>query len=223
MKSDCKRDRTCLPLLISRSAQKQLVGGLIVFLAMLLLFLPSGSPYFVDGVFLSTVCMIGVALWLTEYSRLFRPTLRNLSIGILAAFALYGVFYGGNALIQSLKPLGIQTSNESAIYSLISSHQIALQIVILALDAVGFESYFRGTLQNRLAMSLKSKPVASVFLAAFVDSAIHLVSLNPLWVITTFVADSVWGLTYFYTKDLSSSIASHFLWDVVIFVFLPIS
>jgi uncharacterized protein len=189
---------------------------------MLLLFVPRGSPYFLYGVFVSTAAMIGVALWLTNYSKLFHPTVKTLVIGIVSALALYAIFYGGNLFIQSVKPLGIQATSESEIYALISSHQIPLQILILALDAIGFESYFRGTLQNRFAMSLNTKALASVFLTALVDSAIHIVSLNPLWVITTFIADSVWGLTYFYTKDLSSSIASHFIWDLAIFVISPI-
>ncbi len=166
--------------------------------------------------------MMGVAIWLTALRNLFNPRVWTLAIGVLSAFLLYGVFYGGNVLIEKLKPFGIQQTSESTIYSLISSHPIELQIVILALDAVGFELYFRGTLQKRLALSLKNKAILGVFLAAFIDSAIHLISLNLLWVITTFVADSVWGLTYFYTKDLSSSIASHFIWDVAIFVIAPI-
>jgi uncharacterized protein len=204
------------------SAVKYAVGALTVFVGMLLLFVPHGSPYFVYGVFLATFCMIGVTAWLTRIRNLFNPKIWSLAIGVLSAFLLYGVFYGGNVMIEKLKPFGIQQTSEGAIYSLISSHAIELQIIILALDAVGFELYFRGTLQKRLALSLGNKALLGVFLAAFIDSAFHLISFNLLWVITTFIADSVWGLTYFYTKDLSSSIVSHFVWDVAIFVIAPI-
>ena len=51
---------------------------------------------------------------------------------------------------------------------------------------------------------------------------LHIITLNPLWVVTTFIADSVWGLTYYYSKDLTSSVTSHFVWDLVIFILLPI-
>jgi membrane protease YdiL (CAAX protease family) len=210
-----------LQILSASSSAKQLSGGLIVFVAMLLLFLPQGSPYFVYGVFVSTVCMMGVTLSLTKFTKLFRTKLWTLGLGASTAGVLYGVFYAGNSLIQQFKPLGIQASSESAIYSLISSHPIELQIAILAFDAIGFEFYFRGNLQNRFTEALQ-RPIAGIFLSAFFDACIHLISLNPLWVITTFIADSVWGVTYYSTKDLSSSIASHFIWDLAIFVAYPI-
>ena len=63
--------------------------------------------------------------------------------------------------------------------------------------------------------------LGSVFLVALVDASLHVITLNPLWVVTTFIADSVWGLTYYYSKDLTSSVTSHFVWDVVIFLVLP--
>jgi uncharacterized protein len=204
------------------SGKKQALGLLIVIAGMLLLFVPTGSPYFVYGVFTSTACMIFVALWLADLRSLFRPSALTVGLGILSALLLYAVFFGGNILIQNLKPLGIQQTSESAIYALISSHEIVIQILILILDAIGFEAYFRGNLQNFLAERLSKDSVAIVFLPALIDAAIHTISLNPLWVITTFIADSVWGLTYFYTKDLSSSIISHFAWDVAIFVIFPI-
>ncbi len=95
--------------------------------------------------------------------------------------------------------------------------------MILGLDAVGFESYFRGTLQRYLSGGVGTRRgAAAVPIAALTDAAIHIISLNPLWVIRTFIADSSWGITYLYTKDLTSSTLSHFIWDLVIFVIAPI-
>jgi membrane protease YdiL (CAAX protease family) len=97
-------------------------------------------------------------------------------------------------------------------------------VAILIFDALGFESYFRGTLQNFIVKRITNKKYRSggVFLAAACDSVIHLLSLNPLWVVTTFIADSVWGLTFYKTRDLTSSAASHLIWDIVIFIVAPI-
>ena len=58
---------------------------------------------------------------------------------------------------------------------------------------------------------------------ALFDSFLHLATLNPLWVATTFVADLAWGLNYYYRRDLYSNIGSHFLWDLAIFVVRPIA
>ena len=64
--------------------------------------------------------------------------------------------------------------------------------------------------------------IGAVFLVAVIDAAIHISTLNPLFPATVIVADSVWGLNFYFTKDLYSNIASHFLWDVLIFIIIPI-
>jgi len=91
---------------------------------------------------------------------------------------------------------------------------------VLVFDAVGYEAYFRGALQGRLAGRLG---VGSAFAVALFDAALHLATMNPLWVGTTFVADSVWGITWYYGGGVRSSMASHFLWDLAIFVIRPIT
>jgi membrane protease YdiL (CAAX protease family) len=189
---------------------------------MLLLFLPSGSPYFVYGAFLSTSTMIVVGIWLTSLRRLLKPKPLSLTIGFASALGLYLLFLAGSYLVRASSPLGIRVANESTIYSLISSHPIVLQIFILVFDALGFEIYFRGNLQNLFAKKFARNSVFVVFFPALLDALIHGISLNPLWSITTFIADSVWGIVYFYPADLSANIASHFIWDVAIFVVAPI-
>lgn len=181
------------------------------------------GEFFVPAVFVSTTCMILVTYHLTRYSKLFKPKWRSIGFGLVTATLLYGIFLLGNYGIKAMHPFGISASSETSIYSVITSHALPLQVAILLFDAVGFESYFRGVLQNYFLKKSKGKlAVGAVFASALVDALIHLVSLNPLWVITTFIADSVWGLTYYYTRDLSSSMTSHFVWDIMIFVILPI-
>ena len=181
------------------------------------------GEFFVPAVFVSTTCMILVTYHLTRYSKLFKPKWRSIGFGLVTATLLYGIFLLGNYGIKAMHPFGISASSETSIYSVITSHALPLQVAILLFDAVGFESYFRGVLQNYFLNKSKRKlAVGAVFASALVDALIHLVSLNPLWVITTFIADSVWGLTYYYTRDLSSSMTSHFVWDIMIFVILPI-
>ncbi len=181
------------------------------------------TDLFLPAAFLSTTCMILITYKLTRYSGLFRPRWRNLIVGVISAGGLYGLFLIGNYGIKALHPLGISSSSETSIYSLIASHSLFLQIAILVLDALGYESYFRGSLQNYfLARKGRSLAIGAVFASAFVDALIHLVTFNPLWVITTFIVDSVWGVTYYYAQDLSASVASHLVWDVMIFILFPI-
>lgn len=169
----------------------------------------------------ATSCMTAVALTSGGYRKLFAPKSRTIAVGLVSAGLLYLLFFLGNWAIVTLRPLGIEASAENSIYGLIASpgNTLSLQVVVLAFDSLGFESYFRGTLQTRVGPRLG---IGAPFVVAAADALVHVASLNPLWVITTFIADSVWGLTYYRTRDLTASMTSHFLWDLAIFVILPI-
>lgn len=177
---------------------------------------------FALATFIATTVMLAVALASGGYRRKFSPSVRTLAAGLLSAALLYLVFLAGNKLIVSYHPLGVGTQDESSIYGLIASpgNPLPLQVAVLIFDALGFESYFRGTLQDRVRPRLGR---AAPFAVAAVDALVHVASFNPLWVGATFVVDSAWGLTYHRTRDLSSSMASHFLWDLAIFVIWPVT
>ena len=195
---------------------------LIVALAMIEMFsVPKG--YFVLGSLVATSCMICATFLVIPDcgSSEFRKTSpKTIVLGAVTAIVLYLVFVAGNAFVRSFSPLGVSISNENSIYLLFASTPILLRIVVFVLDAVGFESYFRGTLQRQFSTRIG---VGSAFVVALLDSAIHISSLNPLFVATTFVADSIWGLNYYFTKDITSNITSHLLWDILIFIVFPIS
>ncbi|MDV3244018.1 MAG: CPBP family glutamic-type intramembrane protease [Nitrososphaerales archaeon] len=196
------------------------VGAAVVVLSMVVLFtVPSG--YFVAATFASTACMIGASLSVGGYRRLFAPNAKTLLAGLGSALLLYLVFYGGSIVINEIHPFGVNPAAENSIYSLISSptNPLYIQGGVLLFDAVGYESFFRGVLQKRVQSRVGP---AAPFLVAAADSVIHVLTFNPLWVVTTFIVDSVWGITYYYTKDLSASISSHLCWVVLIFVIWPI-
>jgi CAAX protease family protein len=181
------------------------------------------SDYFIPAAFVSMSCMIIVSFFLSRYSDMFHPTPRSISLGILSAIVLYLIFYAGNIGIKTLHPFGMGTSSESAIYSLIANHALYIQVFVLLFDAVGYESYFRGILQKYTqGRGRSTNGLRAVAISALIDSAIHLISLNLLWVVTTFIADFVWGATYYYTKDMSSNTLSHLIWDLAIFIAFPI-
>ena len=197
----------------------QTAGFLIVCLTMVEMFVVPRN-YFIAGSLVSTSCMLCVALLLAKYGQLFHPSYRSIIIGVSSAVVLYLIFVGGNAAIKIVSPLGMSTTNESSIYALFASSPLQLKVLVFLLDAFGFESYFRGVLQRVVFAKLG---VGSAFAVAAVDAAIHLSTLNPLFPVTTFIADAVWGINYYFSKDVGSNIVSHFLWDMLVFVILPLS
>ena len=197
----------------------QLAGFAIVVLTMVEMFTVP-KQYFILGSLVSTSVMACVAYLLADQTgKKFRDGPWRIFLGITVAFALYGIFLAGNYAVVNLKLFGISGNNEQSIYGLFSGTSWPLLVGVLALDAIGFESYFRGNLQSILS---KKIGIGAVFLVAGIDAAIHISTMNPLFPATVLIADSVWGLNYYFTKDLYSNIASHFLWDLLIFVLLPI-
>jgi len=196
-----------------------LPGFAAVAAAMIFLFaVPKG--YFVAATFAATTVMMVVA-YLVGNARLPRPAPRHLLIGLGSAVILYFIFYAGNLAITNKGLLGVSGSSEASIYALIASpsNPLLLQVCVLAFDAAGYESFFRGTLQDRLQPRLGIGAAPAV---ALVDAGLHAATLNPLWVVTTFVADLAWGLTYRYGRNLSANLTSHFLWDLAVFIIRPI-
>jgi hypothetical protein len=177
---------------------------------------------FVLATFLATGTMLAVSFGL---GGLWRPgglRLRSLIVGIVTAALLYLIFLAGAALIAAVHPFGITSASETSIYTLIasSSNPAYLQVGVLLLDAAGYESFFRGILQQKLE---KMVGVGSAPLVALFDACLHLMTFNVLWVGATFVTDLVWGLAHHYGMGKQASFTSHFLWDVAIFIIRPVT
>jgi membrane protease YdiL (CAAX protease family) len=187
---------------------------------MLLLFTVP-SEYFVAATFASTTCMMGAAFALRGLGA-GRPRLRAVALGVLSAALLYSLFYVGGWAVGAYHPFGITSASEASIYSLIASpsNPLYLQVVVLLFDSAGYESFFRGVLQNRLRPRLGVMAAPAV---ALLDAAVHIATLNPLWVGATFVTDLVWGLTYHFGRTTQASFASHFVWDLAIFILRPVA
>jgi CAAX protease family protein len=200
------------------TAARQLAGFLVVAVSMIVMFtIPKG--YFVLGSIISTYLMVTIAYLLTGFKGMFRPRSIYLFLAVVGAIFLYFVFLGGNLAIKTLNIPGLSALGEQSIYGLFQGVSLPLLILVLILDAVGFESYFRGNLLSAFSEKIG---IYSVPLVAGMDAATHFATLNPLFPATTFVADLVWGAYFYKTRDLSTTILFHFLWDILIFVIFPI-
>jgi membrane protease YdiL (CAAX protease family) len=139
----------------------------------------------------------------------------------VSAALLYALFYVGNVAIRTFPVGGLWAGDEASIYSLIvsPSNPLPVQVAVLLFDSLGYESFFRGVLQKRLQSRIGVGAAPTV---ALLDALLHLATLNPLWVATTFVADLGWGLTFYFGRGLPASLTNHFVWDVAIFLARPI-
>jgi uncharacterized protein len=194
--------------------------GLAVVVASMLLLFTVPATYFAVATFFSTSCMMGAAIALGT-RRTSRPRVSRIMLGIVTAAVLYFVFYLGAQTIDSFHPFGITSASESSIYSLIASpsNPLPVQVALLVFDSAGYESFFRGVLQNRLQPRFGAR---AAFAVALLDAGLHTATLNPVWVGATLVTDLVWGLTYYYGRGVQASFTSHLVWDIAIFLIAPV-
>ena len=221
MSSHTGRQKTTFEKILRILGNRRIAWATIaVTLSMMSLFLVPHA-YFVILTFIATSVMIA-ASYLTGNLQFKKPLhAKNIFVGTLSALVLYAIFYLGNIGVNLFLIPGFEASGEASIYSLISSpsNPLELQVVLLLFDAVGYEAFFRGVLQKNLngRLGLGAAPMVAMF-----DALLHVATLNPLWVGTTFVADLCWGLTYRYGRGLQASVSSHYLWDITIFILRPI-
>ncbi len=167
----------------------------------------------------STLLMLTLSLYFGRGTYNFKPIPRLVAMGILSAIILYLVFVAGNYAAQVL-PTGRIEINE--IYSLRIPDQPYLQGILLVFPiAVGEEVYWRGLLQNQL--SLKMGTAKGLILSAALYGAVHLWSRSFTLVVAAFIAGLWWGLIFNRTRNITTTIISHSLWSLLIFLLLPVT
>ncbi|BAH06441.1 CPBP family intramembrane glutamic endopeptidase [Clostridium kluyveri] len=82
------------------------------------------------------------------------------------------------------------------------------------------EIYWRGFIQNTLSKKLGENK--GYILTALMYAGVHIITGNMMLVIAALVCGIYWGWMYKKQKSLSSVIISHAIWDLTIFVLLPI-
>lgn len=151
--------------------------------------------------------------------RVDKITLKNFVIGILSAVCLYMVFYVGNIISGYIFPF--KNAQVSSIYSIKTQGNL-LWISLLLIFIIGpcEEIYWRGFIQNTLSKKLGENK--GYILTVLLYAGVHIITGNMMLVIAAFVCGIYWGWMYKKQKSLSSVIISHAIWDLSIFVLLPI-
>ncbi|MCS7170658.1 MAG: CPBP family intramembrane metalloprotease, partial [Candidatus Kapabacteria bacterium] len=82
------------------------------------------------------------------------------------------------------------------------------------------EVFWRGILQRYLQMRLQ--PIWGLLVATVLYALVHIWSGNPPLLLAAFAAGMAWGALFLWTGSLIPGIVSHALWDVLMFVVLPL-
>ncbi|KZL92958.1 CPBP family intramembrane glutamic endopeptidase [Clostridium magnum] len=145
--------------------------------------------------------------------------IRYILIGVVSAIALYGIFYAGNIISGYLFPF--KDAQISSVYSNKSNANLALiGLLLFFIIGPGEELYWRGFIQNTLGKKFGENK--GYLFSVLLYAAVHIVTGNFMLVIAALVCGLFWGWLYKKEKSLIPVIISHAVWDLTIFVLLPL-
>ncbi|MFV0470878.1 MAG: lysostaphin resistance A-like protein [Paludibacteraceae bacterium] len=144
---------------------------------------------------------------------------KSVGWGLMAAAILYAVFLLGNYVSSHI--FNFARSQVDSIYAM-KEGQSKLWVGLGLLFIIGpaEEFFWRGYVQNSF-IKKHGEWKAFVF-TTLIYSLVHIWSFNFMLVMAALVCGIFWGLMYRYNKNLVPLIISHAVWDVTVFILLPI-
>jgi len=185
------------------------------------------SPWAVRGLGFWSAMPIGVlvlvlgAFMMAGRGFAFRLHFRaqHIWLGLASAAALYGLFAAGEALATRMFDFaGGEIADVYARRAGMSRLRIALLLFFVI--GPGEELFWRGFVQHRFAERWGT--MGGWLAGALVYAAVHIWALNLMLVLAAGLCALVWGALYARTRSLWPGIISHAVWDVAIFVLLPL-
>ena len=187
------------------------------------MFVPLGLPYadFWLNMVFSVSLLAGIAILRgrRQDAPLYTFKPRYLLIGIGSAAALYFIFWLGNFIARFL--FSFAGRNIADIYA--PRWGVPLVPLACALLWIGAaeEIFWRGFIQRGLIRHYSK--TKGYLVASFIYAAVHIVSLNLMLFLAALICGLFWGWMLQRYKSLWPVIISHALWDIAVFVLLPLA
>lgn len=141
-------------------------------------------------------------------------------LGIFSAVILYIVFFLGNLISPLLFNTAVRDI-ESIYHLKIGSSSVHIFLLLVLVIGPGEELFWRGFLQENLEKTLGG--YNALLLTTALYTGVHIFSENFMLVLAAFVCGSFWGIIWRKKRSFIVNVASHTLWDVLVFIVLPFS
>jgi membrane protease YdiL (CAAX protease family) len=86
--------------------------------------------------------------------------------------------------------------------------------------APGEELFWRGFVQKRLLHYFG--PYMSIFIGALLYASVHIYSGTLILMLAAFFSGLMWGALYLWKRSMPLVIVSHIVFDIMIFIILPL-
>lgn len=145
---------------------------------------------------------------------------KHIALGVALAALLWCIFWVGDKVACWMFPFA--EGEIGSIYSMKdgTSPWLIGPLLLLVIGPAE-EIFWRGFVQRQF--SLKMNPTWAFVLTTAIYALVHIWAGNFMLVVAAAVVGGVWGLLYrLWPKGLWTLIISHAVWDVVVFLVLPI-
>lgn len=141
--------------------------------------------------------------------------------GLGSALVLYVAFWLGDQLARMI--FEFAPEQVGRIYGL-RAGQSSWRIGLLLFFLIGpaEEIYWRGFLQRMLEARLPGA-LTGWLAAALIYGMVHVWALNFMLFMAALLCGLFWGLLFYWTRNLWPGMISHAVWDVMVFLLLPIA
>ncbi|MEH7076098.1 CPBP family intramembrane glutamic endopeptidase [Neobacillus drentensis] len=138
--------------------------------------------------------------------------------GTLGGLLLYFIFWLGIQGFRLLH-LPIETSLNN-LYKWFAPSLFWQYLALILVAAPGEELFWRGFIQKRLGK--KFKPSLSVLTASILYASVHIYSGSFLLILAALLSGLAWGTLYLWKKSMPLVIVSHIIFDLMMFIILPL-
>lgn len=165
-----------------------------------------------------------LALWSISWAkehrqRLFKFRVNHLVWGIASAAFLYMVFYLGDYISTHILPFA--SGQIDSIYgNRAQLDPLTTGLLLFFWIGPAEEIFWRGMVQRIIAQNFGAN--AGWLIAGLIYAAVHLWAGNFVLFMAALIAGLFWGWIYKRFGSLWPGIISHSVWDVVIFLLIPI-
>ena len=170
---------------------------------------------------MATAVLAGSGLWLQK-ERLreiygFKPV--HVAIGLASAILLYAISWVGNAL--STQWFHFARPEIAGIYSTrAQASPVAIGLLLLFWVGPAEEIFWRGFVQERLYGRFGR--MGGFVVASIIYAAIHVFGFNFMLFMASLICGFFWGAMYLRYRSVWPGLISHAVWDVMIFVVIPV-
>ena len=144
----------------------------------------------------------------------------KIGVGLLSALILYVVFYIGNYVSRWMFTFAGENINN--VYSFKEgASPVRIVLLMLLIIGPGEELFWRAFVQRKLQNNM-SKWKGFV-LGSLIYTLVHVASGNVMLVLAAGICGFFWGYLYYRTNSILLNVVSHTIWDLGIFVLLPVN